>query len=85
MNTPTVTASATVANGKATIVLTTTQTNPDGSTTETTNTSVAMTKAQTVQLQSALSNQAAQLTAQSALVASKLAAVTTALADTSLV
>lgn len=85
MATPTVTASATVAGGKATIVLTNTQVNPDGSTTETTNTSAAMTKAQTVQLQTALSNQAAQLTAQSSVIAEKLKAVANALADTGLV
>jgi len=85
MNAPTVTASATVANGKATIVLTTTVVNPDGSSTETTNTSVAMTRDNVTQLQNSLNNQAAQLTAQSALVASKLTAVSTALANTSLV
>ena len=85
MNTPTVTASASVANGKATIVLSTTVTNPDGSSTVTANTSVPMTKAQVTQLQTALSNQAAQLENQSALVAAKLTAIGTALANTLLV
>ena len=82
--TPTVTAQAVVTSGKAVISVTSKTTNADGSSTETVNTSPALTRAQLVQQQTALQAQVAQMPSQQALAAAKLTAIGSALADTAL-
>lgn len=84
MTTPTVTAAATVANGKATIAVTSVATNADGSVTETVNTSAPLTKAQVTQLQAALQAQIVQQTAQITVAQAKLTAIAPALANSAL-
>ena len=82
--TPIVTAQAVVTSGKAVILITSKTTNADGSSTETVNTSPALTRAQCVQMQTTLQGQVAQMTAQQALAAARLTAIGSALADTAL-
>lgn len=81
----TATSSQTVTDGKATLVVTTTVTNSDESTTEVVNTSAPQSKAQVEALQTQLTGQLVQFQGQVNIATARLSAITSALANTALV